>query len=79
MSCIRCTRGRFQYGFGIRENAYGPASGGRVFVFRTCAGPMSVFFIVVTVLPCKISLSYDEMVEDGSGTTKYTKQKRRLD
>lgn len=34
MGFIRWTRGRFQYGFGIRENAYGPANGGRVFVLK---------------------------------------------
>lgn len=65
ISCIRCIRGRFQYGFGIREKAYGPANGGRVFVISRCAGPISVFLIVVTVLPCKISLSYGDCVVDG--------------
>lgn len=62
ISCMRCTRGRFQYGFGIRLNAYGPANGGRVFVLSTCAGPMSVFLIVVTWRPFLISLSYGDCV-----------------
>lgn len=28
----------FLWGFGIRLNAYGPASGGRVLVLNTCSG-----------------------------------------
>lgn len=65
ISFIRCTRGRSQYGFGIREKAYGPANGGRVFVLKTWAGPMSVFLTVVRLRPYEISFSYGEAVDDG--------------
>lgn len=64
ISFMRWTRGRSQYGFGMRENAYGPANGGRVLVLKTCAGPISVFLTVVKLLPYEISLSYGEAVED---------------
>lgn len=59
-------RGRFQYGFGMREKAYGPASGGRVFVLNTCAGPISVFLTVVKLRPYEISFSTGEAVEGGT-------------
>lgn len=61
---MRWIRGRFQYGFGILLNAYGPANGGFVFVLNICAGPISVFFMVVIIEPSLICLSYGDIVVD---------------
>lgn len=43
ISCGKNTRGLFQTGKGIRENAYGPAKGGLVAGRYTTGGPMSGF------------------------------------
>lgn len=42
-ACVRKTRGLFHTGAGMRENAYGPASGGRVTGCTTVPGPMYGF------------------------------------
>lgn len=45
ISCGTLTLGLFQWGFGIRLNAYGPANGGLVNDLNTFGGPRSVFTV----------------------------------
>lgn len=55
MPCFKCTRGFSQRGFGILENAYGPASGGLVWYLNEFGGPMSVRIVEYSVFLLFIS------------------------
>lgn len=62
ISWVSKTRCRFHFDFGILDQLYGPAKGGFVFVRRTCAGPISVFFTVVISPNPNISFSNGNFV-----------------